>query len=114
MSPLHPHQRQELAELAGIAMRERGLQPEFGRATLDQLKTIDAPSDEQGPGIADMTALRWCSIDNDDSRDLDQLTASQVLPSGDVRILVSVADVDALVKAHTPIDQHAEANTTSV
>jgi exoribonuclease-2 len=114
MSPLHPHQRQELAELAVIAMRERGLQPEFGRAALDQLSAIDAPSDEQGPGIADMTALRWCSIDNDDSRDLDQLTASQVLPSGDVRILVAVADVDALVKAHTPIDQHAEANTTSV
>ena len=53
MSPLHPHQRQELAELAGIAMRERGLQPEFGRATLDQLSAIDTPSDEQGPGIAD-------------------------------------------------------------
>ena len=114
MSPLHPHQKQELAELAVIAMRERGLQPEFGRAALDQLATLSGPSDERGADIADMTALPWCSIDNDDSRDLDQLTASEVLPSGDVRILVAVADVDTLVQAHTPIDQHAEVNTTSV
>ena len=48
MSQLHPHQKQELAELAVIAMRERGLQPEFGRAALDQLATLSGPSDERG------------------------------------------------------------------
>ena len=114
MSQLHPHQKQELAELAVIAMRERGLQPEFPRDALEQLNTIDGPSEEDGADIVDLTGLLWCSIDNDDSRDLDQLTQSEVLPDGGVRIRVAVADVDTLVDKHTPIDQHAEVNTTSV
>src|SRR5438045_1023514 len=61
-----------------------------------------------------MRELLWCSIDNDDSRDLDQLTVAQDLGGGKVRLLVAVADVDALVTKATPIDDHARANTTSV
>ena len=111
---LHPHQKDELAELAVIAMRERGLEPEFSAAVKRQLDEIDGESEEDGVGIIDMTGLLWCSIDNDDSRDLDQLTASEVLPDGSVRILVAIADVDTLVEKETPIDRHAQINTTSV
>ena len=111
---LHPHQKEELAELAVIAMRERGLAPEFSRAAQDHLRAIDGPSEEDGAGILDMTGLLWCSIDNDDSRDLDQLTASEVLPDGAVRIMVAIADVDTLVPKDSPIDRHAQVNTTSV
>ena len=111
---LHPHQKEELADLAVVAMRERGLEPEFPKPAIEQLKTIDGPSAEDGAGIVDMTGLLWCSIDNDDSRDLDQLTASEVLPDGSVRILVAIADVDTLVEKETPIDRHAQINTTSV
>ena len=111
---LHPHQKEELADLAVAAMRERGLEPEFPKPAIEQLKTIDGPSAEDGAGIVDMTGLLWCSIDNDDSRDLDQLTASEVLPDGSVRILVAIADVDTLVAKDTPIDRHAQINTTSV
>ena len=111
---LHPHQKEELADLAVAAMRERGLEPEFPKPAIEQLKTIDGPSAEDGAGIVDMTGLLWCSIDNDDSRDLDQLTASEVLPDGSVRMLVAIADVDTLVEKETPIDRHAQINTTSV
>ena len=111
---LRPHQKEELADLAVAAMRERGLEPEFPKPAIEQLKTIDGPSAEDGAGIVDMTGLLWCSIDNDDSRDLDQLTASEVLPDGSVRILVAIADVDTLVEKETPIDRHAQINTTSV
>ena len=111
---LHPHQKDELAELSVIAMRERGLEPEFSAAVKRQLDEIDGESEEDGVGIIDMTGLLWCSIDNDDSRDLDQLTASEVLPDGSVRILVAIADVDTLVEKETPIDRHAQINTTSV
>ena len=111
---LHPHQKEELADLAVVAMRERGLEPEFPKPAIEQLKTIDGPSAEDGAGIVDMTGLLWCSIDNDDSRDLDQLTASETLPDGSVKIMVAIADVDTLVAKDTPIDRHAQINTTSV
>ena len=111
---LHPHQKDELAELAVIAMRERGLEPEFSAAVKRQLDEIDGESEEDGAGIVDMTGLLWCSIDNDDSRDLDQLTVSETLPDGSVKIMVAIADVDTLVAKDTPIDRHAQINTTSV
>ena len=111
---LHPHQKDELAELAVIAMRERGLEPEFSAAVKRQLDEIDGEREEDGAGIVDMTGLLWCSIDNDDSRDLDQLTVSETLPDGSVKIMVAIADVDTLVAKDTPIDRHAQINTTSV
>ncbi|MGB3067924.1 MAG: RNB domain-containing ribonuclease [Ottowia sp.] len=111
---LRPHQREELADLAVAAMRERGLEPEFSNAALSQLESITGSGNGSTSGVADMTGLLWCSIDNDDSRDLDQLSVSEVLAGGDVKILVAIADVDALVAKNTPIDQHAHANTTSV
>ncbi|MDO5290923.1 MAG: RNB domain-containing ribonuclease [Pseudomonadota bacterium] len=114
MNALHPHQKEELAELAAVAMRERGLAPEFSRAVHEQLQAIDGPSEEDGTDIVDLTGLLWCSIDNDDSRDLDQLTVSEVLPDGSVKIRVAIADVDTLVGKDTPIDRHAQINTTSV
>jgi exoribonuclease-2 len=109
-----PHQRQELARLAADAMRERGLQPEFSKEVLRQAAAIDAPGDEAGDGIADLTRLLWCSIDNDDSRDLDQLTVAEPRADGGLCIRVAIADVDVLVPKDTPIDQHARGNTTSV
>jgi exoribonuclease II len=106
------HTKQDLAELAKQAMIDRGLEPEFSPAVEQQLAGIPGPAVE--PGLRDLTALLWCSIDNDDSRDLDQLSVSEALPDGSVKILVAVADVDAVVKKGTPIDDHARANTTSV
>ena len=69
---------------------------------------------EAAPAIRDLRGLPWASIDNDDSRDLDQLTVAEALADGAVKVLVAVADVDAAVKAGTVIDGHARINTTSV
>jgi len=93
---------------------ERGLEPEFSARVEHQLADITGPARELEPAIRDLTALPWCSIDNDDSLDLDQLTASEALPNGAVRLWVAIADVDALVKKDSPVDLHAQANTTSV
>src|SRR6478752_7569228 len=101
-------------------MLERGLLPTFSGAVsaeLQALQTSDAASHRADAGasnIRDLTRLLWSSIDNDDSRDLDQLTVAEPAPANAVRILVAVADVDALVKAGSAIDQHARHNTTSV
>ena len=95
-------------------MRSRGLEPEFSDEALAQADGIDSPGRAPGAGIRDLRSLPWCSIDNDDSRDLDQLTVSEVLAGGGLKILVAIADVDALVGKGTPLDDHARKNTTSV
>ena len=108
------HQRSDLVRLATRAMSERGLQPEFSAAVTQQVAAFHTAGDEAGAAIRDLTQLLWCSIDNDDSRDLDQLTVSEVLEHGAVKLLVAIADVDALVKKGSAIDEHARINTTSV
>jgi len=108
------HHRSDLVRIAIHAMTERGLMPEFSNRVEQQLATITGPGADNDPTIHDLTALLWCSIDNDDSLDLDQLTVSEALPNGNVRLWVAIADVDALVPRESPIDQHASTNTTSV
>jgi exoribonuclease-2 len=112
--PVSGRQQADLLEIARRAMRDRGLAPDFPRDALRQLDAIDGPAREEGAGIRDLTALPWCSIDNDDSRDLDQLTVAMPLGPDAARVFVAVADVDAVVKKGTPIDLHARRNTTSV
>ena len=114
MTMHHTHNRSDLAAIATHAMAERGLQPEFPVGARKQMDAITGPGLESGPDIRDLSALLWCSIDNDDSRDLDQLSVCELLAGGVVKILVAVADVDTLVKKGTPIDDHARLNTTSV
>lgn len=103
-----------LARLAAQAMVDRGLEPEFPPTALSQAEATPGPAEENNPDIRDLRNLLWCSIDNDDSRDLDQLQVVEPLPDGSVRVYVAVADVDALVKIGTPVDDHAARNTTSV
>jgi VacB/RNase II family 3'-5' exoribonuclease len=105
---------QRLRQIARSAMLERALLPDFSAAALQQTESITGPAREPGAGIRDLRTLLWASIDNDDSRDLDQLTVAQPLPAGAAKLLVAIADVDALVRRGSPIDDHARANTTSV
>jgi exoribonuclease-2 len=114
MSSALTNHRTSLATIATLAMFSRGLEPEFPAGVEHQLATMEEPAHEKDSSIRDLTMLPWCSIDNDDSRDLDQLTVCEPLPKAGVRIFVAVADVDALVKKGSPIDEHARINTTSV
>ena len=106
--------RADLARIAAKAMVDRGLTAEFSNSALDQLAAFDKPSQESAADIRDLRSLLWCSIDNEESRDLDQLSVCEVLPNGAVKILVAIADVDTLVKKDSPIDDCAQQNTTSV
>ena len=102
-----------LAAIAHQVMLQRGLQPDFSSTVRAELAAIEHPAEKSDPDTRDLRNLPWCSIDNDDSRDLDQLTVAR--EHGDAaNILVAVADVDALVKAGSAIDAHAATNTTSV
>ena len=95
-------------------MLERGLQPDFSDAALKQLEAIAHAPPTDADSLRDLRRLLWASIDNDDSRDLDQLSVAEPLPGNAVKIFVAIADVDALVKRGSALDGHAQTNTTSV
>ena len=106
------HDRAVLRRIARRAMLERNLLPDFSDEVADELRHIARQAVE--PEALDLRHLLWASIDNDDSLDLDQLTVAEELPNGRVKVLVAIADVDALVVQGSAIDGHAEQNTTSV
>jgi VacB/RNase II family 3'-5' exoribonuclease len=102
-----------LWKVAHQAMRERGLFPDFSHEVLAEVGTLDRAASD--PGTRDMRGLPWASIDNDDSRDLDQLSvAADATSAHEDTIYVAIADVDALVKKGSGVDAHAQNNTTSV
>ena len=106
--------RSTLQEIAHRAMLERGLVPDFPSQALTELDQISGPATRTEESMRDLRNLLWCSIDNDDSRDLDQLTVAEALPDGAAKVLVAIADVDAVVKKRSALDDHARQNTTSV
>lgn len=103
-----------LQDIARRVMLERGLLPDFSAEALAELSNIEADSALDEETVRDLRHLPWVSIDNDDSLDLDQLTVAEVLGEDTVKIMVAVADVDALVRNGTAIDDHACHNTTSI
>ena len=95
-------------------MTDRGFLPDFSPQAIQELATIVNPVTHGTISPRDMKGLIWCSIDNDDSQDLDQLTYAESLPGGSVKIFVAIADVDALVKNQSALDHHARQNSTSI
>ncbi|HLO14177.1 MAG TPA: RNB domain-containing ribonuclease [Anaerolineales bacterium] len=114
------YHRSILQSIARRAMLERGLLPDFSTEALAELARLQIPAlttngPTEGPlEIRDMRELMWASIDNDDSRDLDQLTVAEAISQDKVKILVAIADVDSSVKNGSAINEHARHNTTSV
>ncbi len=105
--------RTNLAAIARRAMIERGLEPDFPPEVRREVARMTSAA-RDGNSVRDLRDMLWASIDNDDSRDLDQLTVAETLEGGRTRVLVAVADVDALVDRGTATDGHASRNTTSV
>jgi len=104
-----PNDAARLDLIAHNAMLKYGLQPDWPPEAIAELArlTTKVPS-----GVRDLRSLPWSSIDNDESRDLDQL---EVCTGGTrPRLLIAIADVDALVRRGSALDTHARTNTTSV
>ncbi|MBI5950398.1 MAG: RNB domain-containing ribonuclease [Chloroflexi bacterium] len=103
-----------LKGIARRAMLERNLLPDFSAEALSELERLQVPSPTNGEYVREMRSLLWASIDNDDSRDLDQLTLAEEVPGDNIQVLVAIADVDSFIKDSSAIDKHARHNTTSV
>lgn len=107
------NERELLYNISCGAMHEKGLVPTFPKSVIDAVSQINEP-EHPVPTDRDLRDLGWCSIDNDDSRDLDQISVAIPGENGTNRILVAIADVDGLVPLNSVIDRHAIQNTTSV
>ncbi len=115
----NPRRHHDLQAIARRAMRDRGLEPDFPPDALAEAERLSAAdhgdaNHDDDTGSRDLRHLLWSSIDNDDTRDLDQLEVAEALPADAIRLCVAIADVDALVRRGAAIDRHAEVNTTSV
>lgn len=110
----HNFHRDVLRRIARKAMIDRGLEPDFPSDVLKELFEIKSPAIYNKIKARDLRNLLWCSVDNAESLDLDQLSYAELLPDNTVKMLVAIADVDALVCAQTPIDSHAGLNTASI
>jgi exoribonuclease-2 len=106
----------DLQAMARQVMLAQGFEPDFPPATRQQLADISAHPPQLTPSdkVRDQRGLLWSSIDNDTSKDLDQIEVAERLPNGDVKVMVGIADVDAFVAKDSPIDQHAAKETTTV
>ena len=106
----------DLQAAARELMIEHGFEPEFPPEVPPQLATLKTNPPQLTPvnGVRDVRNLLWSSIDNDTSRDLDQIEVAERISNGDVKVMVGIADVDAFVPAQSPIDQHAARETTTV
>jgi VacB/RNase II family 3'-5' exoribonuclease len=106
----------DLQAVAKDIMRQYGFEPDFPAGVQQQLMDLRAhpPAITSGATVRDLRSQLWSSIDNDTSRDLDQIEVAEQLPNGSVKVLVGVADLDAFVPRQSVIDQHAARETTTV
>jgi len=115
--PEHSHRGNgnefDLHAAARRILAAAGFEADGNGAVRQQLDRLTAPAPIE-PGVKDMRDRPWSSIDNDESRDLDQIELAEQLPDGNIRLTVAIADVDSLVPKGSPIDEHAYANCTSV
>src|SRR5438270_91659 len=106
----------DLQATAKEVMQEHGFQPDFPPNVSEQLAELSnhPPQVAAGGDVRDLRNLLWSSVDNDTSRDLDQIEVAERGPNGEVKIMIGIADVDAFAPRESPIDQHAARETTTV
>ncbi len=96
-----------MVRIARRVLEEEGFEPDA-----PQMEPIG--DRDPAEGARDLRDLPWSSIDNEESRDLDQVEWAEQLPNGDIRILLGIADVAAYVERGSVVDRHAETNTCTL
>ncbi len=108
------HQSFDLVVAARRAMTEYGFEPDFPSQANQELASLVAHPPQPDSGAVDLRDLLWSSIDNDTSRDLDQIEYADTLPDGRIRVLIGIADVDEYVTKGSAIDRHAATQTVTL
>ena len=112
----HSDSHPDLLAMAEQLMQENGFAPEFSAQAAQQLAQLKAAPPKAAPSgdVRDLRSLVWSSIDNDTSKDLDQIEVAERQADGSVKVIVGIADVDAFVPKNSPIDQHAAEQTATI
>ncbi|MFL6332432.1 MAG: RNB domain-containing ribonuclease [Pyrinomonadaceae bacterium] len=103
----------DLHRIAREAVRDAGFEPDFPPGVAQELEGLKEASAGEEAGVKDLRETLWSSIDNKESRDLDQIEYVERRDK-DYRVLVGIADVDAYVPKGSAVDRHAAVNTVSV
>src|SRR5688572_16685471 len=106
----------DLRAIAHQTMLDEGFLPDISDQVTREVNDLDAAErlSENHSSIRDLRSLLWSSIDNEESRDLDQVEFAERQADGGIRLLVGIADVDAFVPKGSATDQYAAQNTISV
>ncbi|HUY81968.1 MAG TPA: RNB domain-containing ribonuclease [Acidobacteriaceae bacterium] len=108
------HASFDLVSAARLSMVEHGFEPDYPPQAKQEIAALEAHPPQPPADITDLRHLLWSSIDNDTSRDLDQIEYADTLPNGGIRVLIGIADVDAYVPKGSAIDKHAAIETVTV
>src|SRR5580704_4714310 len=111
---MHSHQPFDLVAAARESVREHGFEPDFPPEVEQEVAALQAQGPKTNPAAEDLRHLLWSSIDNDTSRDLDQIEYADTLPDGSTRVLIGIADVDAYVPKGSAIDKYAAEETVTL
>jgi VacB/RNase II family 3'-5' exoribonuclease len=104
----------DLVAAAKQTLTEHGFEPDFPPQVLEELSALEQHPPGMNAKAEDLTHLLWSSIDNDTSRDLDQIEYAETLPDGRSRVLIGIADVDAYVAKGSALDRHAAQETVTL
>ncbi len=94
-------------------LRENGFKVEFPPEVTAEIEHVANPATPSS-GVLDMRELPWTSIDNRESKDLDQIEVSERVEGGGIRLSIAIADVDAWAPKGSLVDQRAFENTASI
>lgn len=106
----------ELTALARRALLKEDFATDFPPLVVKAVEALEERRIISGAAasVEDLRVLLWSSIDNETSRDLDQVEYAEKLADGDIRLLVGIAEVDEFVPKDSPIDEFAARNTLSI
>ena len=104
----------DLVAAARRSLTEYGFEPDYPQPVQQELAALETHPPKMDPSAEDLRNLLWSSIDNDTSRDLDQIEYVDALPDGRSRVLIGIADVDQYVPKGSAIDQYAAKETVTL
>jgi VacB/RNase II family 3'-5' exoribonuclease len=110
---MHSNNTIDLKQIARQTMLDKAFRVDFPAKVTKEAESAEQPS-FSSLSLPDLSDLLWTSIDNDDSRDLDQAEYIEPPTGNSSTVLVAIANVSHFVPLGSATDASAKQNTTSI